>query len=96
MTPFASRKLPRFEDHHGIHRLLSHVEVVYLSSLPRPHQTQAGTAQSLRRKELVAREAIAFDPVTSGFPDCYVLFEFDRLAASPAIHLGPGAVSVRE
>lgn len=95
VTPFASQRLPRFEDQEGIHKLLGHVAEVHLTSLPRAHSSQAASiAARFTRAELQSSGTFEFDPVTPGFPDCYVMAEFERGDPRPAVRSGPGSIVV--
>jgi hypothetical protein len=94
VAPFASKDLPKFSLGGGLDQLLAHVPFVNLTALPRPH-----AAQSARHHEIAIETLrpdgrhLAFDPVTSGFPDCYVLVELAASGSTRVIR-GPGSVRV--
>ena len=81
----------------GVALLLEHVDEVFLTSLPRAHDRQAGDPQALGLSTLAkaARsKGPRFDPETDGFPDCFVAVGFKR-DRGPRVTFGDGSVRVR-
>ncbi|WP_157906906.1 MBL fold metallo-hydrolase [Sorangium cellulosum] len=93
-TPYSSSRLPRFSVGEGAHRVVSHGGTSYLTGLPRPHVEQSGRVEARALAELATHDAIAFDPMTAGFPDCYVLVSIPPDGGAPRVVQGPGSVLV--
>jgi beta-lactamase superfamily II metal-dependent hydrolase len=95
ITPFASSNLPRFDPAGGIARMLTTVDRVHLTALPRAYTAQAGTPQRLTRRQLERLGDTEIDPPIPGWPDCYVILS---IAADGSVRFehGPGSVQVTE
>lgn len=95
VTPYASKDLPRFDRGGGIAVLHEHAATVHLTGLPRGHDAQPGAPLKLKRSQLARRRRDwEPDPITSGFPDCWIMVELSaRPARRRAVH-GPGSVAV--
>ncbi|MCC6553741.1 MAG: hypothetical protein IT372_12065 [Polyangiaceae bacterium] len=94
VTPYSPKRLPRFSDGEGAHRVVSHGGTSYLTGLPRPHAEQSGLAEERSLEQLAKHEEITFTPVTAGFPDCYVLVSIPPDGGPPTIEQGPGSIRV--
>jgi hypothetical protein len=95
VTPFARENLPRFDDNEGIHEMLAYTDRVHLTGLPRRHDKQGARAPLLaRRSELRTLGKIKVDPVTPGWPDCFVIISVKPSGTISLSH-GPGSVVVR-
>lgn len=93
VTPFASSNLPRFDAKGPIAKMLKRVVEIHAASLPREHARQAGAPEVRKRSQLERSRDIHFDPVTSGFPDCFVAVELEGSGAD-VLHHGPGSVRI--
>lgn len=93
-TPYARENLPRFQNDQGMDRMLASAGVVRLTGLPRRHARQSAQAPYVaRRAELEALGKSELDPVTLGWPDCFVATSIDASGGITATH-GPGSVLV--
>jgi len=109
VTPYSrGKKLPRFGDGKAVHRMLRHVDVVYLTGLPSSHDQQMGSPCEATRQELNANSSprpVVFslpggiqgtvDPVRSDL-SCYVVARFDGAGRGEITSCGPGTVRVTE
>lgn len=93
VTPFASSNLPRFDENGPIAEMLARVGEIHASSLPRDHARQAGSPEVRKRSQLERSRDIHFDPVTNGFPDCFVAVELG-VRGEDVLHHGPGSVRI--
>lgn len=93
-TPYSRSRLPRFAAGVGAHRVASLGGTAYLTGLPRRHEIQSGQPERRTLAELAAHGSIAFHPVTTGFPDCYVLVSIPPDGGAPIVTQGPGSIRV--
>ncbi|MDC0743285.1 hypothetical protein [Polyangium mundeleinium] len=93
-APFSRKRLPKFSPGVGANRVVSHGGTSYLTGLPRRHEEQSGRIEARTLTELQAHGAIKFNPVTSFFPDCYVLVSIPPDGGPPLIEQGPGSIHV--
>jgi hypothetical protein len=95
VTPFATQDLPRFDREGGVARLHEHAATVHLTGLPRGHDAQPGAPLRLKRSQLARRRRDwEPDPVTPGFPDCWIMVELSSTAARRRVVHGIGSVAV--
>jgi len=94
ITPYSPSPLPSFADDGGVAWLLAAGADVILTSLPRAHEAQASVPITMRRTVLDGGGAIRFDPVTPGYPDCFVAASFIEGQDAPTLRFGPGSVRV--
>lgn len=95
VTPFAVQDLPRFDRDGGIIRLHEHAATVHLTGLPRGHDAQPGAPLKLKRSQLARRRRDwEPDPVTPGFPDCWIMVELSSEPARRRIVHGIGSIAV--
>ncbi len=108
ITPYSPKRVPRFEDGRGIHRMLQHVNALHLTGLPRAHDRQMEQPCKAFRRELAAGQ----DPVATSFSlpggiegdlepvrddlSCYLVARFDEHGKGEVVGYGPGSVLVRE
>ncbi len=96
VTPYSRERLPRFDDGDGVHQMLGYAEEVHLTGLPRRHDAQpAAHPLHERRAALHALRDQALDPVTPGWPDCFVIASVSLDGTTTLTH-GPGSVVVVE
>lgn len=93
VTPFASSNLPKFDARGPIATMLGRVREIQAASLPRAHARQAGAPEVRKRSQLERSRDIHFDPVTKGFPDCFVAVELG-VGGGDVLHHGPGSVRI--
>lgn len=110
MSPYSrGRKLPRFEDAHGVDWALQRVERVHLTGLPIKHALQGRTPYETTRHALrdgldppsEAREVgglrFSLKAEPAGVADaCFVAAGFDEGGNLVDLQHGPGAVVVRD
>ncbi len=94
VTPFARSNLPSFNASGGVARMLEQSPQVYLTGLPRAHTRQPATSLTRTRQELEVLGKSELDPVTPGWPDCFVAVSIDALGAAH-VTVGPGTVVVQ-
>jgi hypothetical protein len=95
VTPFASSNLPRFNNAGGIARMLTTVDRVHLTALPRAYTAQVGAPQRLTRQQLERLGDAELDPPIPGWPDCYVILSIAADGSARFEH-GPGSVQITE
>lgn len=93
-TPYSPRRLPRFADGVGAHRVASLGGTSYLTGLPRRHELQSGQPERRTLASLGAHATISFPTTTTGFPDCYVLVSVPPDDGVPRVTQGPGSIRV--
>jgi hypothetical protein len=110
MTPYnRGRKLPRYEDEHGLAWALRHVEKVHLTGLPVKHSLQGQVPYETTRTALLNGEEPPTEFQTVGglrieliaepagvANACFVAAGFDACGTLVDLKHGPGAVVVRE
>lgn len=95
VTPYASKDLPRFDREGGIAALHEHAATVHLTGLPRGHDLQPGAPLKLKRSQLARRQRDWVpDPITSGFPDCWIMVELSARPARRRVVHGAGSIAV--
>lgn len=95
VTPYASQDLPRFDRDGGIAALHDHAATVHLTGLPRGHDTQPGAPLKLKRSQLARRRRDwEPDPVTPGFPDCWIMVELSSKSARRRLVHGVGSIAI--
>jgi hypothetical protein len=96
VTPFSRERLPRFDDGDGVHQMLGLAEQVHLTGLPRRHAIQSASQPLVdRRAALHVLGEQPLDPVTPGWPDCFVIASVSPSGTTALTH-GPGSVVVFE
>ena len=103
VTPYSPKRIPRFEDGRAVHRMLRHVDEVYLTGLPCAHDRQMEQPRRAFRKELQAASAFTLpggiqgniEPVRSDL-SCYLVARFDQSGAGEVVEYGPGSLLVKE
>lgn len=110
MTPWnRGKKLPRYEDGHGLAWALQHIDEIHLTGLPVKHQLQAKVPYRTTRQALLSgqnptaesrmlggvRFELAAEP--PGVADaCFVAAGFEPNGSLADLQHGPGALVVRE
>ena len=110
VTPYnRGRKLPRYEEDHGLAWALEHVDKVHLTGLPVRHEQQGAVPYETTRAALLSGTDpraetrrlgnLRFEPrsePTGAADACFVAAGFDPAGNLQDLQHGPGAVVVRE
>jgi hypothetical protein len=109
VTPYSrGEKVPSFDDDRGVHRMLTHVDAIYMTGLPEAHDKQHQTPCNATRRDLSQKA----DPSPSVFTlpggisgtvaptrsdiSCYVIARIDPSGVAGIVGCGPGSVRVTE